>query len=280
MTINEISTAGNGLNSSKVLGLSAKMWFIITTAGLWFFGFYLIGVYYTSAFHGNFGKWNNILPNNHVGQGWKGKIGIVVHIFLAAVLVIGGPMQLMPFIRRKYKRFHRTLGKIYIISAILTAAAGVIMVWTRRHLKEIGSVDMDIFNTIQAAYIISFGIIAITYARKRDFTKHRAWAMRLFMVTNGVWFFRVCYHAWRSITKGYVGFNPETFTGPFPSLLSLFIYTIPVSLIMLELYFAAQRSRRRNFKLLVAALIFLFTIIMILGIYRGVMKSWLPRLGF
>jgi uncharacterized membrane protein len=275
MTSVALSVSGKSFKLIEPLEFSTKLWFVVATAGIWAFGTYTILFYHVSAFAGDFEKWKTVLPKSHVAPGLKGNLIIAAHVLPAAIILIGGPLQLMPFIRRKFKTFHRWLGRVYITTAIIVAVAGLTLLWTK---GTIGSLDMHIFNSIQAVYIISFAIIAIHFARKRNFVKHRMWALRLFMVSNGVWFFRIGYHAWRVIFGKPVGFDPNTFTGPFPSLLSLFLYAIPVSLIMLEMYFAAQKSHNRNFRSFTATLIFLFTIIMILGIYRGIIKSWLPRL--
>lgn len=107
------------------------------------------------------------------------------------------------------------------------------MVWTR---GSVGDMVQHISISIQAVYIILFALLGIRYARTRQFAKHRAWALRLFMVVNGVWFFRVGLMFWVLVNGGPVGFNPETFTGPFLTALSICTYAMPLSLIVLEMY--------------------------------------------
>ena len=43
---------------------------------------------------------------------------------------------------------------------------------------------------------------------------HREWAIRLFLVVSGVWFFRVFLMLWLTINQGPAGFDIETFQGP------------------------------------------------------------------
>ena len=153
--------------------------------------------------------------------------------------------------------------------------AGLIMVWTR---GTVGDMTQAISINIQAIYIILFALLAIWYARARQFTKHRVWAMRLFMVVNGVWFFRVGLMAWLLINGGPVGFDTKTFTGPFLTALAVFTYAIPLSLIMLELYLYAQKKQQNVFSIFVSVLISLFTLLMGIGIVGATMGMWLPRL--
>lgn len=98
------------------------------------------------------------------------------------------------------------------------------------------------------------------------------------MVANGVWFFRVGLMAWLVINQAPVGFNPDTFTGPFLWVLSTIAYAVPISLILLEMYFYAQKKQNQAFSNATSVTIFLFTIIMAIGIFGATMGMWLPRI--
>jgi Predicted membrane protein (DUF2306) len=259
----------------KLLNLSAKIWFIIATIGQWIFGFYVVSVYHVSTFKGDFEKWNTVLPKGYVVGDWKGNLLVGIHVILAAIMIIGGPLQFIPPIRERFRTFHRWLGKTYVVTAIIVSSVGFIMVWTR---GTVGDTFMHVTNSIQAFYIIIFAILAIKFARKRQFANHRMWALRLFMVANGVWFFRVGLMAWLVINQAPVGFNPGTFTGPFLWVLSTFAYAVPISLILLEMYFYAQKKQNQAFSNATSATIFLFTIIMTIGIFGATMGMWLPRI--
>lgn len=88
--------------SPKLLDFSAKFWFIIATIGQWFFGFYVVSVYHVSTFKGDFEKWNTVLPKGYVAGDWKGNLLVGIHVILAAIMVIGGPLQFMPQIRERF----------------------------------------------------------------------------------------------------------------------------------------------------------------------------------
>jgi uncharacterized membrane protein len=261
--------------SSKLLDFTAKFWFIIATIGQWIFGFYVVSVYHVSTFKGDFEKWNTVLPKGYITGDWKGNLLVGIHVILAAIMVIGGPLQFIPQIRERFRTFHRWLGKTYVVTAIIVSSAGFIMVWTR---GTVGDTFMHITNSIQAFYIIIFAILAIRFAQKRQFDKHRNWALRLFMVANGVWFFRVGLMAWLVINQAPVGFDPKTFTGPFLWVLSTIAYAVPIALILLEMYFYAQKKQNQAFSNLTSVTIFLFTIIMAIGIFGATMGMWLPKI--
>lgn len=261
-------------SATRVLTFAATTWLVVATVGQWLFGLYILMFYGKATVTGEFERWNKVLPHGYVEGDWKGNAIVGMHILLAAILVIGGPLQLIPQIRRHFPAFHRWLGRTYVITAIVVSTAGLIMVWTRNSSMAIRHVSIS----IQAIYIISFALLTIRYARTRQFTRHRTWALRLFMVTNGVWFFRVGLMCWLLVNGGPVGFDPKTFTGPFLTGLSVFSYAIPLSLIVLEMYFYAQQKQNKAFSLFTSAIIFLGTIIMGIGIVGATMGLWLPNL--
>lgn len=262
-------------NAPKILTFAASSWLTVTTIGQWIFGVYILSFYGKSTLAGEFEKWNQVLPHGYVEGDWKGNLVVGMHVLLAAVLVIGGPLQLITKIRSRFPKFHRWLGRTYVITAIFVSLGGLIMIWTRE------GVDVDsrrVSISIQAFYIIGFALLAIRYARARQFEKHRNWALRLFMVVSGVWFFRVLLMFWLLVNGGPVGFDPKTFTGPFLTALSIFTYAVPISLIALEMYFYARKNQGKTFTIITSMIIFMLTIIMGIGIFAATMGMWVPRM--
>ncbi|HAA19409.1 MAG TPA: hypothetical protein DCP28_11795, partial [Cytophagales bacterium] len=45
-------------------------------------------------------------------------VSIVMHVLLAAVVSIGGPLQIIPQVRKRFPKFHRINGRIYIMSGV------------------------------------------------------------------------------------------------------------------------------------------------------------------
>ena len=260
---------------TRVLTIAATIWLVVATVGQWLFGAYILLFYGKSTLTGDFERWNKVLPRGYVEGDWKGNMLLGIHVLLATILVIGGPLQLIPKIRQRVPRFHRWLGRVYVTTAIVVSTAGLVMIWTR---GTVGDATQHVSNSIQAIYIIAFALLAINYARTRQFARHKVWALRLFMVVNGVWFFRVGLMFWLLINGRPVGFDPTTFTGPFLTALSIFTYAIPLSLIVLEMYLYAQRRQNKAFSLFTAGVIFLFILIMGIGIVGATLGMWLPNL--
>ena len=75
--------------------------------------------------------------------------------------------------------------------------------------------------------------------------------------------------AWRLLTNGRFGPYPE-------NVVAFFTYILPLQLILLELYFLALKKDHSRLQWIVAIAIFVFTLIMIAGIY-GNIGSWLTK---
>jgi hypothetical protein len=263
------------INAKRILDISVTFWFVVATLGQWIFVSYIFAFYGTATLHGDFEQWNKVLPHGYVAGDWKGNLVVGLHIFFATIMILGGSLQLMPQVRNRFPTFHRWLGRVYVTVAVLISLDGLTMVWTR---GSVGDTLQHVSISIQAFYIMAFALLAIYYARARDFVTHRIWALRLYMVVNGVWFFRVGLMFWIFVNQGAVGFDPETFTGPFLTFLSISIYALPISLLLLELYLRAKDSPNNVLKYVSASLIFISTLVMAVGIFGATLMMWLPRM--
>jgi hypothetical protein len=106
--------------------------------------------------------------------------------------------------------------------------------------------------------------MAWRYAVARQFETHRHWALRLFLVVSGVWFFRVGLFFWIIINGGPVGFDDEKFEGPALTILSFLQYLLPLA--VLELYLRTQRGGGAIRRFTVAGALFVLTAAMGVGI--------------
>lgn len=95
------------------------------------------------------------------------------HIFGAIVWWGFYYFQLIPSIRRKYKRFHRILGRVLMVSALSQTITGV------------GLAYMGNSSTVKlVSYLLAISVTycvynAWYYAATKDIVKHKYWAMRL-----------------------------------------------------------------------------------------------------
>ena len=260
---------GLGLQrASAVLRGSAMFWFCCAAIGQWLFLSYVVVVYGSSAWRGALGEWNQHLSGAYQPGQTANNVAAILHIALAVVILGGGPLQLIPQIRQRFARFHRWLGRSYLLAVVTTALAGMYLLANR----DIGGVALTAGFVIQVFLILGFSWMALRHARRREFAQHRRWALRLFMVASAVWFFRVMLMAWLILTGG-MGVDTETGKGPFLDVMSFGQY---VPLLILELYFRAQSSASAGVKLAMGVSLVVLTLLMAAGAVLAFMFMWLP----
>lgn len=249
-------------------------WFIVTLISQLIFAYYILMLYWRSTLRGNYAKWNEVNTHFYVTTDITGNLVFALHVLLAAIVTILGPLQLIGAIRKKAPRFHRVSGRLYITAALLISTAGLYLTWVR---SAIGGPAMSAAITANAIIIICSAFCTIRYAMAGDIPLHNRWAVHLFAGMSGVWLFRVFFMLWMIIHRAPVGFDPDTFTGPFLTALSVFVYIFPQVIVLL--YFKAKVSGRPAVKFAFSLLLVLLGLSIAIGTVGTTMGMWLPRIG-
>ena len=258
---------------SKLLKKSVNIWFVVVVIGQFLFALYIFGLYGVSGLAGDFERWNAASPQGYVAKDNLGNVFFGMHMALAAIITLGGPLQLMKKVRATFPKFHRVNGRIYIFTAFLISIAGLYLTWVR---GNVGGVIGSIFVSINAAFIFVCAFYTVRLAMARKLKAHRKWAIRLFLAVSGVWFFRVFLMLWLTIWQGPVGFDMETFQGPALVMINAFCFVLPV--LFAEFYFRAIESESGKGRLAVSIFILFLTCCIAVGTVTATMGMWLPNL--
>lgn len=250
---------------------SAKLWFVATLAGQLIFGVYVVALYGGAAVHGNLKGWNQVMPHGYVADDAIGNTAIGAHLFMAAVIMLGGALQLIPQIRTWAPRFHRWNGRVYLAGAVVASFSGLYMLCIR---GAVGDTVQHIGTGLNGLLVLVCAAQALRHALRRDFAAHRRWALRLFLCVSGVWFFRIGLMFWIAIHGGPVGFDPESFTGPFLSVLAYAQYLLPLA--VLELYLRGRSSAAA--RLAVSMMLVCCAAVTGIGVAVATMGMWLPHM--
>lgn len=202
--------------ADSALKFAVRSWFLIAVAGQWIFLGHLVAFYAGSAIRGD----------------TIGNVAIAVHLLLAVIIMVGGPLQLIPQIRRHAASLHHWNGRLYVLAVFVTSAAGLYMLWSR---ERAGVVYLG--ASFHAVLIMSLAILAARSAIGRDLRNHRRWALRLFMVVNAGWFFRIGVMQWMFLDPRPAG------VASFVNAASVADYVLP--LVILELYLRMEDSAGR-----------------------------------
>ena len=159
-----------------------------------------------------------------------------------------------------------------MILALAVGIDGIALVWRP---QAVGDLLSHVIISMNALLILLTAILAIRTARKRDFVAHNQWALHLLLAMSGVWLFRVFLMLWLAIFKRPVGFDPETFTGPFLICLGLLVYVTPQGVVWA--YFKSRRGTSIPTQAIFSTLMFFITIGTAVGLAAAVFGLWLPR---
>lgn len=256
-------------SSDAVLRGAAVFWFVVAAFGQLAFVYFIASFYGGSTLSGEFADWNRRnLITGHVPGDTAGNLQFAAHVLLAALITAGGLVQLIPAIRRYAPRLHRWNGRVYVATAVVMALGGLALVWIRgTHLTLTGAISISMV----AGLILLSAAMALRHARARRIDVHRRWALRLFMVSNAVWFQRVGYMAWIIINQAPVGIG-KRMDGWFDVALGFGIFVVPLA--VLELYLRARDGRSAALKLATAGLLTVLTLVMAVGIFGTIRIMW------
>ncbi len=258
---------------SPLLTLAARTWFAVTVVGQLLFAAYISVLYGGGAARGDITVLATVMPKGYIPGDTIGNATIIVHLIFAAIIMVGGSLQLVPWIRQHAPKLHRFTGRSYIVSAMLASVGGLYLVWVR---GTVGDNAQHIGSTLNATLILAFAVLAWRAARAKEFATHRRWALRLFMVASGVWFFRIGLMLWLLIYQRPVGFDMDSFTGPFLTALTFGESLLP--LLVLEGYLWAHERAGTTGQRTMAVTLLVLTLGMAAGLFATTMGMWLPRM--
>lgn len=258
---------------AKRLHQASRALFAIAITGQMMFVYYILAFYGGIAVSGQYEKVNEQLGHGIIEGDPVGNAMLAIHIFLAAVITFGGPLQFSAALRNRFPKFHRWNGRIYFVTAFIISFAGLYMNATR---GAHGGFINGLGNFLNASLIMVFSVMAWRTAMQRKFMVHKKWALRAFLMVSGVWFFRIGYGLWLLLT-GFSGIGvTQNLTGPFDRFLSFGHSLVP--LLILELYFFAKAHSNLKVKNWTAAFLTLLCFLLVGGIVVISMIFWIPAL--
>lgn len=260
------------IDPRKALSFAGGVWFTAAAIGQLAFVLYIAAFYYVSTFQGDFERMDGRVIHGFISGDVLGNALFLSHVLLAFWITASGPLQFIPQVRNRFRTFHRWNGRFYLTVALLTSSGALILTYLRPHF---GSLALLVVNTADGALIIAFGCLALRAALQRRFDDHRRWALRMFIVVSGVWFFRLGYGFYFFITAGKMP-GSHNLTGPADIAVAS---TWVVALLGLEFYLFAQRRRSGALKLTAAAMAIAAAGAVLVSSYFAAQMFWLPTLA-
>jgi hypothetical protein len=286
-------------SAQEVLDGAGVVWFVPAILGQLLFAAYIFVHYWASAAVGDFVKWNKtlihpLMAGNAVGNGF-----IVMHITLALIITVGGPVQVVlgwlatregtsrlpARLRGRLLRVHRWVGRSYVVTAALISAGAIWLTSTQRpllfHAGPTPSIAAAAASDTNGTLIVVCALLAIGYARAGKIDAHRHWALLTFLMVSGVWFIRIGYGFWTVATgrPPFGGGAPGT-TSDMDGWFDMFIVfaRFIVPWIVLEFYFYARRTADSRVKMFAAGTLAAAAVVVSVGTVGAARLMWLPNM--
>lgn len=113
-------------------------------------------------------------------------LGIVLHIIGGMVALALGPVGFLPSLRLNHPRWHRNIGKIYLLAVMLGGSAGLYMAM----FAYMGPVTGLGFALLALLWLYT-GLRALLAIRHGNVVAHRRWMIRNYALTLGAVSLRV-----------------------------------------------------------------------------------------
>ena len=236
------------------------------------FGCYIL-TFYASAFVNNtLELWNEGLTGLYDPEKPVGTLGIGIHFATGGIILILGSVQLLPKIRLSFPKFHKTVGKIYVVACILTAIGGLTFIVVN---GTIGGIVMNIGFSIYGILMLLCAVQTARYAMLGKLNRHGAWALRLYALAIGSWLYRMDYGFWLLLADG-LG-HTKDFRGIFDTIMSFFFY-VP-NLIVAEIFIRRKKGITAIWaQILSSVLLLLASGFLMIGTYYFTLYHWGPAI--
>ncbi|GAO45445.1 hypothetical protein FPE01S_05_01400 [Flavihumibacter petaseus NBRC 106054] len=193
-----------------------------------------------------------------------------LHVLIAGIVSLIGPLQFVPAIRNRTPGLHRLMGRVYVFAALLIGLDGLGLIWRKDSGKDL---FQAVVISLNALIIIGCAWLVWRNAVKRKIADHNRWAVHLLLAMSGVWFFRVFLMLWLVVNGGPAGFDPYTFSGPALNVLSIVTYLLPQ--LIAVWYFRVKISDGMFYRQVFGYSVFLVSAAMSIGLLAAVKGLWL-----
>jgi hypothetical protein len=200
---------------------------------------------------------------------------ISLHMVFGASITALAPLQLLMGWTRKWMKTHRIIGYFFAIAACLTSLGGFLYVFLH---GTTGGNPMNIAFSIYGLFLLIATFKTIQTARSKAINKHNEWALRLFILAMGSWFYRACYGFYFTLDPSGKG-HTDQFDGYFDLIMNFGFFLPP--LVLLEIYFYLNKKGKFNIHPLISSLATLLTAaILVIGtwwLFSRIIESVLAK---
>lgn len=122
----------------------------------------------------------DVLPDDYEGAHYLDHLfASSAHMVPGIVFLLVGPLQFSASLRRRYPRWHRRAGWIFVGSGL---AVGISGVWMNRNFPPVGGVMKYMSTQLFGVALIVAIVAAMVFIVRGDVRRHRIWMVRAFAI--------------------------------------------------------------------------------------------------
>jgi len=126
---------------------------------------------------------------------------VVVHIPSVIIFGVLGAFQFSTGFRRRRPAWHRVAGRLLVGFGLASALSGLWMTWVYPYAPPDAFVLYCIRQVVGWAMTVCI-VLGFAAARRRDFTRHRAWMIRVYAIGMGAGTQVLTFIVWLLIVGG------------------------------------------------------------------------------
>lgn len=215
---------------------------VLVTAGLILLFVLVQGFVWHALSRGGLALAGNAEAQGRFAGSMASNAAIFGHMVSGGLITMLAILQWSGALRRRWPGIHRLNGRVLAVLAALTGFCGLSYIAFR---GTIGGAPMSIGFSLYGGLMVLSAGLAPYFAIRRQFDRHRRWAVRLIILCLASWLYRVHYGVLYGIS---CSFGPETcgiwtepdFSGPFDRIQN-FAFFIPY-LLLAEIFLRRSQS--------------------------------------
>jgi hypothetical protein len=262
------------ISADDALKAAAGLWLGVLVAGEIMFAVSTAMCYGMTGLRGDWHSWSKHLLHAYIAGDGAGNAALVAHLAAAVLVTLSGAAQLIPAIRRRAPGLHRWNGRIFIVTAVGLAVAGLYLLIARGTPGFLGAA---IGSLLLGVLVLVSATMAWRTALRRDFVAHRRWALRLFLLISSAIFIRGTITLISFILAGAGALDVSVLKGPILTVVSFAQYVVPLAL--LQLYFWCQTRGGPAARLSMAGALVVATLVMGAGIAAASAAIFVPNIS-
>lgn len=251
----------HGRKQVPAVRTAAAIWLATAVAGQWAFCLSLLTFYGGPLIAGHVEAWNShplLVHPPVVDSAPVSAAAFGLHALGAGVVAFVGALQFIPAIRRRAPGVHRWSGRIFTVLVVAVSLSGFYLVWIRGPRPETFA---EYGTSLNGLLILTCAALTVFHAMGKRFAVHERWALRLYLVANAQWFFRI--GAFGYFMAGKVASAEVSFDDGFFKFWAFGCFLVPLAVAQLYLY--ARRSESTALRRTAVAVLAVSTLMTLWG---------------